>query len=87
MKSKNLLSLLQSAYPDFNVVLGDGKDYSFGYSDESQVPEQIIVLDINGFSITNPKVSECGRFEVDAIHYGISEEHANLIVEHNKCEY
>lgn len=71
-----------SRYPTFSFAMV-GKVES-GIND-ADVPDQLISLGFEGMSIIDPFSSSCGRFSVAPSEaYGLGEQDALLIKEHNK---
>jgi hypothetical protein len=52
--------------------------------EDEEAAEILIFIDSEDMSIVNPLFSSCGRFQVKAEQYGITEEDAILINNHNK---
>lgn len=52
--------------------------------EDEEASEILIFIDSEDMRIVNPSFSSCGRFEVKPEQYGINEEDAKLINNHNK---
>lgn len=89
MNTQELLKDLQAKYPNLTFGLDKKDDLalheSFPEEELKDVPEYLINFDSGGIGIWDPYCSECSRFKVDPKkEYGINEEDAKRIVEHNK---
>ena len=82
MNTQLLYILLLSRYPTFSFAIVSKAESGI---DDADVPDQLISLGFEGMSIIDPFSSSCGRFSVTPSEaYGLSEQDALLIKEHNK---
>lgn len=52
---------------------------------ELKIVDDLLGFEHEGFFITEPNSSECGRFEVDPMeYYGVTSEQVDLIMKFNK---
>ena len=56
-------------------VLGEQLHPSYSDVDD----RWLFALSINGMSISNPRISECGRFDVNPSVYGLTEQQADML--------
>lgn len=79
--TEEIVAFLNAKYD--NVSFGTVAKHEVSVESE-EAPEILVFIDHDDMSIVNPLFSSCGRFEVKPEQYGISEEDAVLINNHNK---
>ena len=58
------------------------------YRDATESEELLLCFTFNGICVTNPHISECGRFNVNATHYyGLSQSEVNEMDRYNSKHY
>jgi len=89
MNTQELFNKLQAKYPNIEFSLDKHTELGLQdiYSNEelANVPEYFITFESGGIGIWDPYASECSRFKINPEEeYGIQQEDAKTIVEHNK---
>ncbi|MSR00460.1 MAG: hypothetical protein EXR88_03530 [Gammaproteobacteria bacterium] len=81
MNTQLLYILLLSRYPTFSFSIISKAESGF---DDVDIPDQLVALEFEHMLIVDPFSSSCGRFVNPSEAYGLSEQDALLIKEHNK---
>lgn len=79
--TEEILAYLKAKYEE--VSFGSISKVEASVDDE-EAAEILIFIDSEDMTIVNPLFSSCGRFQVNAEQYGITEQDAILINNHNK---
>jgi hypothetical protein len=89
MQTQDLFQELKTKYPNIKFSLNKstelGLEDNYEKEELAKLPEHLITFEMNDISIWDPFCSDCSRFKINPKEeYGIEEEDANRIVQHNK---